>query len=207
MIALSVVLAALAAVLGHIGALVVPAWFGYQSTTTAGMMAVAAGVLFLFAAALGPRHGVLVKLVRHRLLAWGILAEDVVAILYRIEERGNAAGPTMQELRGILLADRLSLRLALFWLRRRDEITWSGDVLALTERGSDRARGLVRSHRLWEQYLVSQAGIDAGRIHDKAEQFEHFTDPALRDRLDAETDGPRVDPHGTPIPAERLDET
>jgi manganese/zinc/iron transport system permease protein len=207
MIALSVVLAALAAVLGHIGALVVPAWFGYQSTTTAGMMAVAAGVLFLFAAALGPRHGVLVKLVRHRLLAWGILAEDVVAILYRIEERGNAAGPTMQELRGILLADRLSLRLALFWLRRRDEITWSGDVLALTERGSNRARGLVRSHRLWEQYLVSQAGIDAGRIHDKAEQFEHFTDPALRDRLDAETDGPRVDPHGTPIPAERLDET
>ncbi len=45
MLALSVVLAALAAILGHLGALVVPAWFGYHSTTTAGMMAVAAGVI------------------------------------------------------------------------------------------------------------------------------------------------------------------
>ncbi|MEX0978103.1 MAG: metal ABC transporter permease, partial [Pirellulales bacterium] len=40
MIAMSAVFAAAAAVLGHIGALVVPRWIGYHSTTTAGMMAV-----------------------------------------------------------------------------------------------------------------------------------------------------------------------
>jgi manganese/zinc/iron transport system permease protein len=206
MLALSVVLAALAAVLGHLGALVVPAWFGYHSTTTAGMMAVAAGVILFFAAALGPRHGVLVKLVRQRLLAWGILAEDVIALLYRIEERGHATKTSVENLQEILLTERQTLRMVLSWLRRRKEVASMGDGHQLTERGRTRAQGLVRSHRLWEQYLVSQVRVDARKIHDKAEQLEHFTDPALRERLDAETNRPKFDPHGRPIPEERTEE-
>ena len=206
MIALSVILAAIAAIMGHIGALAIPAWFGYRSTTTAGMMAVAAGVILLFAAALGPRHGVLVKLVRRRLLAWGILVEDVVALHYRIEERGGITKPSVVNLQNILLSERQSLRVVLSWLRWRKEVTGSDGIHQLTERGRVRAQGLVRSHRLWEQYLFSQVGVDADRIHDKAERLEHFTEPELRERLDAETDDPKIDPHGRPIPAERAED-
>ena len=203
MIALSVILGVVAAIMGHIGALVVPAWFGYRSTTTAGMMAVAAGVILFFAAALGPRHGVLVKWIRGRFLAWGILAEDVIALLFRIEERGGITKPNAENLQKILLSDRLSLRVVFSWLRSRNEITRSDKMYQLTQAGRVRAQGLVRSHRLWEQYLFSQVGVGADRIHDKAEQLEHFTDPELRERLDAETDDPKVDPHGRPIPAKR----
>ena len=49
MIGLSVIVAIVSAVLGIWARLVVPSWFGYQSTTTAGMMAVAAGGLLLAA--------------------------------------------------------------------------------------------------------------------------------------------------------------
>jgi manganese/zinc/iron transport system permease protein len=201
MIVLSVVLAALAAVLGHIGAMVVPAWFGYRSTTTAGMMAVAAGLIFLLAALLAPRHGVLVKVVRRGLLAWRILAEDVLALLYRIEERGQTA-PSRASLQQALFSGNVSTGLVLIWCRLRGHVRRTDRGYRLTDRGQERALGLVRSHRLWEQYLVSRAGFSAERIHDKAERLEHFTDRQLRERLDEETATPRVDPHGRPIPSE-----
>lgn len=47
MVVLSAIFAIAAAVLGHLAALSIPTWFGFQSTTTSGMMAVAAGALFL----------------------------------------------------------------------------------------------------------------------------------------------------------------
>ncbi len=202
MIVLSVVLAALSAVLGHIGALVIPAKFGYQSTTTAGMMAVAAGAILVLAILFGPRHGVLVKWVRRRMLALSILADDVVGLIYRMEEREPSGGPNKHSLKSLLLSDRWSLEVVLAWLQSRNQIVNSGGSFRLTDLGLARAQSLVRSHRLWEQYLVSRAGVDTDRIHDKAERFEHFTNPGLRDRLNTETDSPSIDPHGKPIPDE-----
>jgi len=40
MVVISAVLAMLAAVLGHLSALIVPGWFGFAGTSTSGMMAV-----------------------------------------------------------------------------------------------------------------------------------------------------------------------
>jgi manganese/zinc/iron transport system permease protein len=53
------VLGVAAAALGHLGAIVVPAWFGFPGTSTSGMMAVATGLLFVLVWLFGPRHGVL----------------------------------------------------------------------------------------------------------------------------------------------------
>lgn len=65
MLGLSVVFGLASAVLGHLAAITVPPAFGYESTTTSGMMALAAGVLFLLAALGGPSHGIVSKLL-HR---------------------------------------------------------------------------------------------------------------------------------------------
>jgi manganese/zinc/iron transport system permease protein len=61
MVFLSTVLAALSAVLGHLSALIVPGWFGFTDTSTSGMMALMAGVIFAVVALVAPRHGILVK--------------------------------------------------------------------------------------------------------------------------------------------------
>ncbi len=200
MIGLSVVIAIAAAVSGHVAARVVPTWFGYGSTTTAGMMAVMAGVLFGFAATLGPKHGVIVKWVRRQLLSVQILCDDIVALLYRCEERKTTV-PSRSELSDELFASRFFMSAALSMLRRRGELVPDGELL-LSVAGRDRGRKLVRSHRLWEQYLVSEASAQTDRIHDKAERFEHFTDKVLRDRLNQATEAPDQDPHGSPIPSE-----
>ena len=200
MITLSLVIATATAVLGHFLATYVPNWMGYKSTSTAGMMAVAAGLLFLVAACFGPKHGVLVKWVRRQLLSMRILCDDVVALLYRREEK-KLSNATMEDLESDLFASRWALGIAVFRLKRLGQITDS-EFLTLTDLGRGRGRELIRSHRLWEQYLVTETGAGAHQIHDKAEKFEHFTDRPLRDRLTDVTDGPEQDPHGKPIPGE-----
>ena len=204
MIVVSGVIAAAAAVAGHVFAIAAPSWFGYGSTSTAGMMAVAAGGAFAAAALFAPRHGVIVRQVRRRMLAWRILSEDVAALLYRLQERGSATR-TREELQELLLAGPYSLRAVLAWQQRSGDVVRDGDGYRLTDAGVAAARRLVRSHRLWEQYLATEVGVPPERLHPQAEQFEHFTDAALRRRLHDETAAPRLDPHGRPIPPERDD--
>ncbi len=207
MIIISLVVAAATAVLGHLSAMIVPHWFGLGSTTTAPMMAVAAGGLLLIAALLGPRHGILVKWMRRHLLSLRILSDDVVALLYRIGEQQTAAQSRIEPLQESLFCGRLPLRAVLMSLVRKGDVEREDDVITLTPQGELRAQNLIRSHRLWEQYLQDYAGLDASRVHPQAEKLEHFTDPRLRQLLDSETDMPEIDPHGSPIPSEGNDAT
>lgn len=49
MLVVAVLLGAMAAVLGHLGAMVIPGWIGFESTSSSGMMAVMTGVIFFLA--------------------------------------------------------------------------------------------------------------------------------------------------------------
>ncbi len=202
MVALSSLFAAMSAVGGHLAAINVPGWFGFQSTTTASMMAVIAGGLLLIAILFAPRQGIVGKFFRQRWLAFGILADDVIALLYRWREKGATQVGNFANLKRTLFSGWFSLGATMAWLWLRGKIRSEGDAWRLTPQGVASAANLVRSHRLWEQYLVTRAGYESDRIHDKAERFEHFTDPSLRERLDQVTDAPSIDPHGAPIPEE-----
>ena len=207
MIAISVLLAIFSAVGGHISAITIPRWFGYGSTTTAGMMAVVAGLILCICLFFSPRYGIFTRFVRRRLLSFKILTDDIVAFLYRLQERNEERTVPRRKLRSLLLAERSAFRIAVRWLRWRGYVASERDCLVLTEAGEGVAREVVRSHRLWEQYLASHASIHTDSLHDKAEQFEHFTDRQLRDNLHSATDNPEIDPHGSPIPSEQREES
>jgi len=201
MIVVSALIAAMSAVLGHVSAIVVPGWFGYGSTSTAGMMALSAGLLFFLASLLAPR-GVLVQIARRQKLALRILSEDLIALLYRIDERSPDQTTTIEQLRTILLSGRGISSFLINQHRRHGHVIVDGPGYRLTDSGRRLGAELVRSHRLWEQYLVSEGGVAIDRIHDQAEKLEHFTGRDMRDRLQQETSAPVTDPHGSPIPPE-----
>jgi manganese/zinc/iron transport system permease protein len=67
MIVVSLLVGAASAALGHYSAITVPEWFGFTDTTSAGMMAVAAGAIFSLALIFAPRHGLLSKLLAGRM--------------------------------------------------------------------------------------------------------------------------------------------
>lgn len=205
MIWLSSIIAVLAAVGGHLSAILVPSWFGFESTTTAGMMAVCSGCLLMLAALFAPGQGIVIRFVRQRLLSLQILEDDIVALLFKREEREESQTTSEADMLHWLLTNKWSQGIALRRLVRKQQISRANGAASLTELGKLRAKAVVRSHRLWEQYLQEHAGLDKDRLHAKAEQFEHFTDQQLRNQLDQQMEAPTTDPHGSPIPAEDRD--
>jgi manganese/zinc/iron transport system permease protein len=201
----AMVAAALSAVLGHAAAIVVPEFFGLPSTTSAGMMATMSGLLFFAALMAAPRHGLIARFATRSLLSFRILREDVLGALYRAEEfpaTDLPRGLDAPQLQHTLLLSHRRLTPALLAMRMRGWIQRTGARYLLTEAGRVRARTLIRSHRLWEDYLVHRAGLPSANVHAPAEQFEHVTDPAMLERLAQVTGDPAVDPHAREIPAE-----
>lgn len=203
LVALSAAIAAASAVVGHVSAVVVPTWFGFRSTTTAGMMAVAVGGFFMLALLFAPRQGVVAKAWNRMQLFLRTLGEDVLGVLYRVDEGvDRKASVRRSQLRERLHCGKLALRWVLVSLHRKGLVYSDTAGLRLTERGESAASELIRAHRLWENYLVERAGLRADRIHPQAERFEHVTDRAMRDQLDRETSTAATDPHGQAIPGE-----
>ena len=202
MLFISLAFAAISAVLGHVGAITIPPWFGFEDTSTAGMMAATAGVLFSGVMLFAPRYGLLSRLVHRFLLGLKIVRDDILGFLYRYREMAAADAEPIRvhQVREALKAG-FAVELSLWDLTRRKMVEKSADRLTLTSTGRDTGRSLVRSHRLWETYLCEKMGYcDATAVHRNAHRLEHYTDRALQNELDEVTGHPEFDPHRRPIP-------
>ena len=207
MLVLSVVMAGLCAVLGHLGAISLPPLIPggmFTDTSTAGMMAVTAGVIFMAVLLTAPRYGVLGKLAARVRLAVQIAQQDLLAMLYRMEElsRGERTALPGGHAEAALAIGPVVRWLTVSGLRRRRLITHGDSGLTLTDHGRHEARDLVRTHRLWEAYLAQYLGLLPDHLHLSAERLEHATDAHLRAALADRTGEPRTDPQGRPIPPE-----
>jgi manganese/zinc/iron transport system permease protein len=223
MIPLSVLIGVAAAILGHLAAFTVPSWLATLLTpfiwftnvlwnrdlelptlgksNTAGMMTVAGGCLLMLAVFFAPGKGILSRALRSLQVALRILSEDVLAAIYRAELQGASHSDAAVICKNLQVSS-LRARMVLTWLNWSKLIKIAGSRLALSEEGRRQAQNVVRSHRLWEQYLASEVGVTDSLLHEGAERFEHFTDRQLRDRLNDEMNAPDIDPHGQPIPPE-----
>lgn len=74
--------------------------------------------------------------------------------------------------------------------------------VALKPDGYREARFILKSHRVWETFLVEQAGYQIDEVHDEAENLEHSSSAKLVERLYALMHFPKADPHGAEIPSE-----
>ena len=70
----------------------------------------------------------------------------------------------------------------------------------LTDEGKKIALSIIRKHRLWETFLVSNLHFKWDEVHEIAEQLEHIDSAELINRLDNYLGNPMYDPHGDPIP-------
>ena len=61
MVVWSMVIAAGCAALGHVAAITVPRLFGFEDTSTSGMMAVVSGIVFGVTVVVAPRYGIIAR--------------------------------------------------------------------------------------------------------------------------------------------------
>jgi putative ABC transport system ATP-binding protein len=75
----------------------------------------------------------------------------------------------------------------------------NGEV-QLTPAGSQRARGVVRRHRLAERLFKDTFSIEDSEAQTQACKFEHIISPELDQRICTFLGHPKTCPHGNPIP-------
>ena len=210
MILVSVVIGTASAITGHMLAISVPVAFGFKSVNSAAMMAVASGIFLVIAVIASPKAGVLVRLIEQRTVARKIIGEDILALLYRHSER-SMENNNILENRSVLAKRDIAVQLKITLQRlssvtsqlvRNGWVSMTQTSVALTDKGHRVAQNLIRSHRLWEQYLSVEVNASDARLHAQAESLEHFTNSSMRDKLDAETGQSMLDPHGRSIPPE-----
>ena len=169
----------------------------------AGCIAVAAGGFYVLAALLGPRHGVFSRMIHHVRLALRVRREDLLARMYRNQE-GETPLPmppaTAEQIAGGgWLGRRAVSQLLRGRLLQRSEATSAATGYQLTEQGAAEGKRLVRSHRLWEAYLVNEVGLPSDHVHDPAHRVEHFLDESIDEEIIRTLDTIE-DPHGREIP-------
>jgi len=88
-------------------------------------------------------------------------------------------------------------------LSRSRLLTTQNSTVILSDDGVLMAEKLVRAHRLWETYQVTQMGLNSDQIHEEAERLEHFLSEELVDEIEKELGYPATDPHNSPIPSKK----
>jgi len=209
MVFCSLLVAIASSVVGHLLAISLPHLLGFKSANSAAMVAVVSGCFLVLAIFVGPKQGLIWRWLHQRELLRRILAEDILALLYRhVEAQGSenlsAADQALsiERISSKLQAPSQAILSALSDLAAKRWVSGQGKSWNLTQSGYQQAQVLIRTHRLWEHFLREETGISDPRLHASAESLEHYTSSQLRESLGQFTGGPTVDPHGKQIPPE-----
>jgi DtxR family Mn-dependent transcriptional regulator len=112
--------------------------------------------------------------------------EGIPVIQARLAERLEKAAPSVSEMLDRLEADDLIVR--------------TSRQIAMTQKGTALAEGVVRKHRLAERLLVDVIGLDWEKAHVEAGRWEHVISDDVEERLVVLLGNPTTCPHGNPIP-------
>ena len=206
----AMIIGIIAAVLGHwIATSLAPALVaGGRDASSAGSIAATLGALLVLCIIIAPRRGIVVRLAHRWLLTLRCAREDALGLLWRLDEDDRSVD--VATLRALLVGGAeiapLLARVALWSLVRDGRIDRGDGRATLTERGRAEGASLVRSHRLWEIYLMQRLALAKDHVHPTAMVLEHITDAALRERLakaggaSAASSQPLADPHGRSVP-------
>lgn len=163
---------------------------------------VAATALFTVSLLAAPRRGVLGRVLRQNRLRRRTADENALKTLFQAGESDAShtraiAAESVARRRGLRPGE---LNRTLGRLDRAGFVTIGRDGVRLTDAGIDRARRVVRLHRLWEVYLTERLHLAADHVHEDAEHIEHILTPELEAELEAILARPAFDPHSKPIP-------
>lgn len=124
-----------------------------------------------------PERGLLAAAWRRLQTRRQVATEHVLRQLWEQSEDRLPERPAIaaSDLRKAMHEDAATTNLTLRRLRRRGLIERPDpQTVRLTESGLQQAARVTRVHRLWELFLVTDAGVDDDHVHRDADDLEHF---------------------------------
>ena len=125
---------------------------------------------------------------------------DCLKLIYTMQEEGQKVSTSA-------VSERLGVSdaTATMLFKDFDVAGWVEHVpyrgVRLTALGEQKAKEVIRHHRLLELYLARELGYTWDKVHDEADRLEHVISEEFEDKLDALLGYPTIDPHGDPIPS------
>ena len=180
------VMAGLSAVFGAAAGAIGTGISATQPRLSAGpVITLVAATLFLVSLFGAPRRGVLARWLRERGLRRKIAIQNVLRAVYEVTESQAGTSAAIAEIALKRAWSRAELDALLVRARREGFITRDGDRVALTTEGREHAQGIVRTHRLWELYLVTYASIATDHVDRDADTIEHVLPAHIIAELEA----------------------
>ncbi len=171
---------------------------------TGPFMVLSASSIFTMAYFFSPKYGRFTKWLRCRTRVKKVREENSLKSIYHVlESRGMESSGNTVSMKDLSNHRKMSIAgvgTELKNMERSGLVKLEGDNVSLTDDGFDKARSVVRNHRLWELYLTNEADYASDHVHDDAEKVEHFLSEEEVSELESYLDYPQEDPHGKPIP-------
>jgi len=171
---------------------------------TGPFMVLSASSIFTMAYLFSPKYGRFTKWLRYRARVKKVREENSLKSIYKVlESRGLESSGNRVLMKDLSSHRKMSIAglvKEIKNMQRSGLVKLKGDKVSLTDDGFDKARSIVRNHRLWELYLTNEANYATDHVHDDAEKVEHFLSEEEVSELESYLDYPQEDPHGKPIP-------
>jgi len=189
-------LSAMIAVAGIIGA--VAGFFGTFLSSlapripTGPVMVLSATFFLILSALLAPQKGVVAKWRLHMRNKRRMAQEHFLRGWLEISKQNSGHDRVeVGELATHLRLSRQAIEKAGRRLMRQGLVSIQPPCFALTEVGRQKATRLIKTHRLWEYYLIHRAQIDPDHVHRDADEVEHILPPHVISELEkiVETEG------------------
>jgi len=148
------------------------------------MVLVATG-FFVFSALFGPRRGLVSRLRRQRDNELRERRHHFLrAVIELREAQQGVSAFTLQTIAAELVWEPGRVRRQARRLVKAGVALLDGESVRLTERGTVEGTFIVKSHRLWEHYLVYRDILAADHVDRPADEVEHLLTPELISRLE-----------------------
>ncbi len=123
------------------------------------------------------------------------LIDEILEHLWKLRERGSKSFSKV--------IDAVNNKDAYGAMRRMEKsgfVTIKDDTVELDKKGEDRARDLIRRHRLAERLFYDVFEVGYREVEDTACEIEHILSPSVTDSVCSFLGHPPTCPHGKPIP-------
>jgi ABC-type Mn2+/Zn2+ transport system permease subunit/Mn-dependent DtxR family transcriptional regulator len=198
MLTLAVVIGVITALAGLLGSY----HFNFASGAS---MVVFATIVFLLTFVFSPSQGVLIRYLRKRKVSEKHLEQDVLKMIYKnsfdLNKNKILEGVGIKHLISWLGSTEQRILSTLDKLKNKNYVELNRKKVSLTQNGEALALRIIRSHRLWESYLINENVLSSKNIHSDAEEVEHILTDEILDEIDEKLGYPEFDPHGSPIPS------